>query len=31
MDVVGVEFAALEWAAVAGLVFIFSWKCPDVV
>lgn len=29
MDVVNVELAVLEWAAVARLTFIFSWKCPD--
>lgn len=31
MDVVSVELAVLEWAAGAGLRFIFSWNCPDIV
>lgn len=31
MDVVNVDLAVLEWAAVTGLPFIFSWNCPDIV
>lgn len=31
MDVVSVGSAVLEGAAVAGLTFIFCWKCPDII